>query len=71
VDQIDCTGTFEVFSRIPNASVRLLAKHPEPMRDVNGLVLTPDTLLCEAPALDVLHVPGGYGRGVALHAFVE
>jgi cyclohexyl-isocyanide hydratase len=67
VDQIDCTGPFEVFSRIPNASVRLLAKHLEPVPDVNGLVLTPDTLLSEAPPLDVLHVPGGYGQ----EAFME
>jgi cyclohexyl-isocyanide hydratase len=62
VDQIDCTGPFEVFSRIPNAFVHILGKDTTPVRDINGLVLTPEMTLEEAPPLDVLQVPGGYGQ---------
>ncbi|MCJ2031287.1 DJ-1/PfpI family protein [Methylobacterium sp. J-043] len=62
IDQIDLTGPFEVLSRIPNATCRLYAKTTEPVRDVRGLRLTPDASLAEAPQLDVLHVPGGFGQ---------
>ena len=34
----------------------------EPVRDLKGLRLTPDATLAEAPPLDVLHVPGGFGQ---------
>lgn len=62
VDQIDLTGPYEVLSRIPNATYRIYAQTNEPVRDVNGLWLTPDTTLNDAPPLDVLHLPGGYGQ---------
>jgi len=62
LDQIDLTGPFEVLSRIPNATYRLYGKTAEPMRDVKGLRLIPDATLAEAPQLDVLHVPGGFGQ---------
>jgi cyclohexyl-isocyanide hydratase len=62
LDQIDLTGPFEVLSRIPNATYRVYAKTIEPVRDVKGLRLTPDATLADAPRLDVLHVPGGFGQ---------
>ncbi len=62
VDQIDLTGPFEVLSRIPNSTYRIYGKTAEPVRDVKGLRLTPDATLAEAPPLDVLHVPGGFGQ---------
>lgn len=62
VDQIDLTGPFEVLSRIPNSTYRIYAKTMEPVRDLKGLRLTPDATLAEAPPLDVLHVPGGFGQ---------
>src|ERR1700755_1228624 len=62
VDQIDLTGPFEVLSRIPNATYRLYGKTAEPVRDLKGLRLTPDAALSDAPQLDVLHVPGGFGQ---------
>jgi cyclohexyl-isocyanide hydratase len=62
LDQIDLTGPFEVLSRIPNASYRLYAKTTAPVRDLKGLWLTPDGSLADAPPLDVLHVPGGFGQ---------
>lgn len=62
VDQIDLTGPFEVLSRIPNSTYRIYGKSTEPVRDLKGLRLTPDATIAEAPQLDVLHVPGGFGQ---------
>ncbi|MGY4315934.1 DJ-1/PfpI family protein [Bradyrhizobium sp. JR3.5] len=62
VDQIDLTGPFEVLSRIPNSTYRIYGKTAEPVRDIKGLRLTPDATLADAPPLDVLHVPGGFGQ---------
>ena len=67
LDQIDLTGPFEVLSRIPNSTYRIYAKTAGAVRDVRGLRLTPDATLAEAPPLDVLHVPGGFGQ----EAFME
>ena len=62
VDQIDLTGPFEVLSRIPNSTYRIYGKSREPVRDLRGLRLTADAALADAPQLDVLHVPGGFGQ---------
>src|SRR5580693_2260245 len=62
LDQIDLTGPFEVLSRIPNSTYRIYGKTAEPVRDLKGLRLTPDAALADAPRLDVLHVPGGFGQ---------
>ena len=62
LDQIGLTGPFEVLSRIPNATYRLYSKTGETVRDMKGLRLTPDAALADAPQLDVLHVPGGFGQ---------
>ena len=62
LDQIDLTGPFEVLSRMPNSTYRIFAKTTEPVRDVRGLRITPDAALADAPQLDLLHVPGGFGQ---------
>ena len=62
MDQIDFTGPFEVLSRIPDSIVHVIAKTKFPVRDVQGLILTPEMSIDEAPELDVLLVPGGYGQ---------
>jgi len=62
IDQIDLTGPFEVLSRLPNSTYRIYGKTAAPVRDLKGLRLTPDATLADAPPLDVLHVPGGYGQ---------
>lgn len=62
LDQIDLTGPFEVLSRIPNSTYRVYAATLDPVRDVKGLRLTPDGMLDDAPQLDLLHVPGGFGQ---------
>jgi cyclohexyl-isocyanide hydratase len=62
IDQFDVTGPFEVLSRLPNTSHRLYGLDTAPVRDVMGLRLLPDATIADAPPLDVLHVPGGYGQ---------
>jgi cyclohexyl-isocyanide hydratase len=62
VDQIDFTGPFEVFSRIPNATCLIIAKERGPLRDGRGLILTPEKTFAEVGQLDVLHVAGGPGQ---------
>ncbi|WP_441241276.1 DJ-1/PfpI family protein [Tardiphaga sp. 768_D3_N2_1] len=62
LDQIDLTGPFEVLSRIPNATYRIYGKTADPVRDLRGLRITPDAAIADAPQLDVLHVPGGFGQ---------
>jgi|SRR5215469_7724444 len=62
VDQFDFTGPFEVLSRIPDSTFHVIGKGSAPVRDVRGLVLTPDTAFAECPSLDVLIIPGGAGQ---------
>ncbi len=62
LDQIDLTGPFEVLARIPNSTYRLYGKTGATVRDMKGLRLTPDAAMADAPQLDVLHVPGGFGQ---------
>ncbi len=61
-DQIDFTGPFEVLSRIPDATVHVIAKTKSPIRDVKGLILTPEMTIAEAPPLDLLLVSGALGQ---------
>jgi cyclohexyl-isocyanide hydratase len=61
-DQIDFTGPFEVLSRIPDATVQVIGRTKTPVRDVKGLILTPETSIAETGSLDVLVVPGGRGQ---------
>jgi cyclohexyl-isocyanide hydratase len=62
LDQIDLTGPFEVLSRIPNSTYRIYGLSDRPVRDIAGLRLMPDATIEDAPRLDVLHVPGGFGQ---------
>jgi cyclohexyl-isocyanide hydratase len=62
MDQIDFTGPFEVLSRLPNSTFHVLGKQRTAIRDTRGLLLTPEQTLSEAPHLDLLLVPGGYGQ---------
>ena len=62
MDQIDFTGPFEVLSRVPDSTFHVIGKDREPIRDIKGLILTPEMTIAESPRLDVLMVPGGYGQ---------
>jgi hypothetical protein len=60
---MDLTGPFEVFARIPGATVHILAESLEPLQDAAGLVLTPTQRLSDKRSLDLFFLPGGaFGR---------
>lgn len=67
MDQIDFTGPFEVLSRMPDTTIQIVGKELSPVRDVQGLRLTPDVSVAEAGIFDVLVVPGGYGQQALMH----
>ncbi|MEP7346257.1 MAG: DJ-1/PfpI family protein [Gemmatimonadaceae bacterium] len=66
VTQLDLTGPYEVFARMPNTQVHLLAATLAPVRTEWGLTITPTTTFDDASALDVLCVPGGWGVNAQL-----
>lgn len=58
---LDFGGPLEVFGRIPDAKVHVLAKTLEPVRTDIGFTETPTMRLADAPKLDLLFVGGGPG----------
>lgn len=60
--QLDLTGPFEVFARLPDVRIILAAKDLTPVTDSGGLRLLPTHTLADAPPADILFVPGGPGQ---------
>ena len=61
VTQLDLTGPYEVLARMPQSRVDLIAASMAPVRTEWGLTITPDVTFDDAPPLDMLCVPGGWG----------
>ncbi|MEO5816885.1 MAG: DJ-1/PfpI family protein [Gemmatimonadaceae bacterium] len=59
--QLDLTGPYEVFCRMPNTTVSLLSATTDPVRTEWGLTITPDCTFADTDAQDILCVPGGWG----------
>jgi cyclohexyl-isocyanide hydratase len=59
VTQLDVTAPLQVFSMLPNATVHLLWKTLEPIKDIGGFIISPTTTFDACPQLDVICVPGG------------
>lgn len=64
--QLDLTGPYEVFHRIPGAEVHLVAASLEPVVSEAGLTILPTLTFMDAPQADVLFVPGGPGVNDAM-----
>lgn len=64
--QLDLTGPYEVFHRLPGAEVDLAAASLDPVESEGGLAIVPTVLLAAAPQADVLFVPGGPGVNDAI-----
>ena len=60
--QLDLTGPYEFFHRIPDARVHLVWKTRDVVRTEQGFGIVADTTLADCPPLDVLFVPGGFGQ---------
>jgi cyclohexyl-isocyanide hydratase len=59
--QLDLTGPYEVFARMPRTTVHLVAATTAPVRSEHGLTMTPDTSFDRVAPLDIVCVPGGVG----------
>ncbi|WP_036171243.1 DJ-1/PfpI family protein [Massilia sp. 9096] len=61
VTQLDLTGPAQMLARVPGAQVHLLWKSLDPVPTDVGFTINPTTTFADAPQLDVLCVPGGFG----------
>ena len=59
--QLDMTGPAQVLGRMPGAKLHFVWKRMEPVSDDMGLAFAPTATLADAPQLDILCAPGGYG----------
>ncbi len=60
---LDAVGAYDVLTRLPGATVRLVAARPGAHRtEDGGLALVADAHLDDVPAPDVVVVPGGVGE---------
>jgi cyclohexyl-isocyanide hydratase len=66
VTQLDVTGPYEVFARMPATTVHLMAATLAPIRSEHGLTIVPELTFDTAPPLDVVCVPGGIGVNAAM-----
>ncbi len=60
--QFDLTGPYEVFARVPDTTIDLVWKDPDPVADGSGLRIVPTATFDACPRTDVLFVPGGPGQ---------
>ncbi len=64
---LDAIGPYEVLTRLPKATVRLVSPHPGVQRTEGGpLSLIADTDIRDVASADVLCVPGGFGTRALL-----
>jgi transcriptional regulator GlxA family with amidase domain len=64
--QLDFTGPFEVFQRLPGARLHVASREGGSLRADSGLVFAQVEKLSELSACDLICVPGGYGLTAAL-----
>ncbi len=64
--QLDLTGPYEVFGRLPNTRVLLISKNVEAIKCDLGMKILSDTTFDNCPPLDIIFVPGGPGVSDAM-----
>lgn len=67
VTQLDFTGPLQVLSRLPEASVHLVARTMAPVPTDAVLTLNPTCTFEDCPPADVLCIPGGFGVDDAMN----
>jgi cyclohexyl-isocyanide hydratase len=67
ITQLDLTGPFEVFTKLPDTKVHLVWKNREPVTSDGGMQILPTTTFAECPSLDLICVPGGPGMNPLLN----
>lgn len=66
VTQLDFTGPLQVLHRMPGAKTHILAKTMDAVPSDCGLGLMPTATFANAPKLDMICVPGGFGVSQAI-----
>lgn len=61
VTQLDMTGPLQVLHRVPGAAVHLVARTRDPVPTDCGFSIVPTVTTADAPRVDLLCVPGGFG----------
>jgi len=64
--QLDLTAPFEVFSRMPDTTVELVARSRDAVVAEGGLAIVPQATFDDAQPADLLFVPGGLGVNNAM-----
>lgn len=62
ITQLDLTGPYEVFSRMPNTEVHLIWKTINPVISDKGLTILPTKTFKDCPKLNIICIPGGPGQ---------
>lgn len=62
ITQLDLTGPYEVFSRMPHTEIHLIWKTTNPVSSDKGLTILPTKTFKECPRLNIISVPGGPGQ---------
>ena len=60
--QLDLTGPWEVFARMPGVNNYLLWKDRQPVMSDRGLAILPTATFADCPPLDLICIPGGPGQ---------
>lgn len=58
---LDVFGPVEIWSYVPDFQITFIAQNAGPVKSTNGAVVMADHGFADAPALDILMVPGGFG----------
>jgi cyclohexyl-isocyanide hydratase len=67
ITQLDMTGPYEVFTKLPGAEVHLVWKSLDAVTANGGMQITPTTTFASCPQLDLVCVPGGPGMNPLLN----
>jgi cyclohexyl-isocyanide hydratase len=67
ITQLDMTGPYEVFTKLPEAEVHLVWKSLDPVTANGGMKITPTITFAACPQLDLVCVPGGPGMNALLN----
>lgn len=60
--QLDLTGPWEVFVRMPGVNNYLVWKDHQPVMSDRGLAIMPTATFADCPPLDLICIPGGPGQ---------
>lgn len=66
VTQLDFTGPLQLLERMPGAETLVMAKDKAPLKTDGALTVLPTHSFDEAPQLDLICVPGGFGTAAAI-----